>query len=120
MIKEYITKSHGNWFGCDNGKIEIQITVKNEFAHNMFMHIWNTEYENKFPNLIADYRDATTMTIKDKNFDGVFCSHDIKYMSNIIEKLNHIDKKKQISYLDRYINALNKLNKLTNKNEFKG
>lgn len=95
MITEYNDEIHGNWFSCDNGTIELQLTVKNEEAREKFLEFWNTVYEDtKYGN----YRNGISKHYKDDNFEGVLCSTNSKHLDCFISSLEAISDEIKSDY----------------------
>lgn len=89
MITERNDEIHGNWFSCDNGTIELQLTVKNEEAREKFVEFWNTVYED---NKHGNYRNGIYKKYNDDNFEAVMCSTNAIYLSHFILSLVAISK----------------------------
>ena len=95
MITERNDEIHGNWFSCDNGIIELQLTVKNEEAREKFLEFWNTVYEDT---KYGFYRNGISKHYKDDNFEGVLCSTNAKTLECFISSLEAISNKIKSNY----------------------
>lgn len=97
MINEYNDATHGNWVSCDNGIIELEITVKNKEAKEKFLEFWNTAYENtKYG--YGNYRNGILKHYKDDNFEGKLCSINSKYLDRFILSLEAISDEIKSNY----------------------
>lgn len=88
MITEYNDEIHGNWFSCDNGTIELQLTVKNKEARKKFLEFWKP-YNN---NILGNYRNGITNVYEDDNYKGIFCSKNQHTLDHFIKSLETISK----------------------------
>lgn len=88
MITERNDEIHGNWFSCDNGTIELQLTVKNEEAREKFLEFWKS-YDN---NILGNYRNGITDLYKDDNYQGVLCSKNQNALDHFIKSLETISE----------------------------
>lgn len=95
MINEHNDATYGNWFSCDNGIIELQLTVKNEEAKEKFLEFWNTVYEDT---KYGFYRNGFFKRYKDDNFEGVLCSTNSKYLDHFILSLEAISDEIKSDY----------------------
>ena len=89
MITERNDEIHGNWFSCDNGTIELQLTVKNEEAREKFVEFWNTVYED---NKHGFYRNGIYKRYNDDNFEAIMCSTNSKTLECFISSLEAISE----------------------------